>query len=67
MTGAPVITCALATARITRSTPGVRPSSSIAHLRNAARTPVRAMPSVMSATNRSVIGSPPPEPLSGAR
>ena len=67
MTGAPVITCALATARITRSTPGVRPSSSMQHLRNAALTPVPAMPSVMSAANRSVIGSWPPAPLSGPR
>ena len=57
VTGAPVATCAPATARSTRSTPGVRPCSSIAHLRNAAFTPVPAMPSVMSATNMAVIGS----------
>ena len=41
---------ACAVARITRSTPGVS-SVSIAHLRNAARMPVPAMPSSISRTN----------------
>jgi hypothetical protein len=37
----------------------VRPCSSIAHLRNAAFTPVCAIPVVISETNISVIGSSP--------
>ena len=46
--GTPVWRCACATARSTRSTPGVTPGSSVAHLRIAALMPVPAMPSVMS-------------------
>ncbi len=49
--------CARATARMTRATPSVMPWWSMAHLRKAALTPVPAMPSVMSATNMSTIGS----------
>ena len=45
------------TARNTRSTPGVRPCSSVAHLRMAALIPVSAMPSVMSRTKKVTIGS----------
>ncbi len=57
--GTPVARWARATARSTRSTPGVRPGWSVAHLRIEARTPVPAMPSVMSRTNMSTIGSGP--------
>ena len=49
---------AIANAGITRSTPGVIPRSSIAHLRKAARTPPESgMPRVRSRTNMSTIGS----------
>ena len=47
--GAPVRRWAWATARSTRSTPGVRPGRSVAHLRIAARTPVSPTPSTISA------------------
>ncbi len=57
--GAPVATWAWATARITRSTPGVSPGSSMAHLRKAALTEEPAIPSVMSRTKRSTMGSSP--------
>ena len=57
VTGTSVWWWAAATARITRSTPGVMPSSSMAHLSMPALTPVPAMPSVMSPTNISTIGS----------
>ena len=46
--GTPVWRWACATARSTRSTPGVTPGSSVAHLRIAALMPVPAMPSLMS-------------------
>ena len=55
--GTPVARCALATARITRSTPAVMPWWSIAHLRTPARTPVPAIPFSMSPTNMSTTGS----------
>ena len=55
--GTPVWRCAWATARSTRSTPGVTPGSSVAHLRIAALTPVPAMPCSMSRTNSSVMVS----------
>ncbi len=55
--GAPVWRWARATARMTRATPSVMPWWSMAHLRKAALTPVPAMPSVMSLTNMSTIGS----------
>ena len=55
--GTPVAACARATARSTRSTPSVRPFSSTAHLSMPARTPVSAMPSVMSRMKNSVIVS----------
>jgi hypothetical protein len=55
--GTPVLACARATARSTRSTPSVRPLASTAHLSMPARTPVSAMPSVMSRMKKSVIVS----------
>ena len=61
MTGAPVCRWAAATARSTRSTPGVMPAWSMAHLSSPARTPVPAMPSVRSRTKKSTIGSGPAE------
>src|SRR5690348_10568465 len=51
------MTCALATARITRSTPRVSPGVSIAHLSSPALIPVPAIPSTMSLTKRATIGS----------
>jgi len=48
-----------------RSTPGVSPGASMAHLRNAALTPVPAMPSVMSRTNMWVIVSGPSSSVPG--
>ena len=57
VTGTPVRWWAAATARITRSTPGVMPCWSMAHLSMPARTPVPVIPSVMSRTNMSTIGS----------
>ncbi len=57
--GTPVRLCAWATARSTRSTPGVMPGSSVAHLRIPALTPVSAMPCSMSRTNMSVMISGP--------
>ncbi len=69
--GHPVARWARATARITRSTPWVRPASSTAHLSMPARTPVPAMPSVMSPTNSGTIGSgssrPSSSPMAGVR
>ena len=53
--------------RSTRSTPGVRPGSSVAHLRIASFTPVPAMPSVMSSANMSTIVSGPPMSVFGPR
>ena len=44
-------------ARITRVTPGVAPGSSMQHFNSPALTPVPAIPSRMSPTNRSIIGS----------
>ena len=55
--GQPVARWVRATARITRSTPGVGPGSSMAHLSIPAFTPVPAIPSVMSRENRVTIGS----------
>jgi hypothetical protein len=57
--GVPVSLCASATARMTRSTPGVMPWWSMAHLSSPALTEVPAMPSRMSPTNMSTIGSGP--------
>jgi hypothetical protein len=57
MTGTPVPWWAAATARMTRSTPGVMPPSSMAHLSTPAFTPVPVIPSTMSAVNMSTIGS----------
>ena len=57
MTGAPDRWWAAATARMTRSTPGVMPPASMAPLSRPAFTPVPAIPSTMSATNMSTIGS----------
>ena len=65
--GAPVARWVWAHARSTRSTPGVMPGRSVAHLMTAALMPVPAMPSVMSRTNRSTIGSLPFGPLPGTR
>ena len=65
--GAPVARWACAQARSTRSTPGVTPGRSVAHLIAAALIPVPAMPSVMSLTNRSTIGSLPFGPDPGVR
>ncbi len=64
--GTPVRLCAWATARSTRSTPGVTPGSSVAHLRIPALTPVSAMPSSMSRTNMSDMISGPPSMAAGA-
>ncbi len=44
------------------ATPPVRPFSSMAHLRNAALTPVPVMPSTMSSVNIVIIGSGSSEP-----
>ena len=63
--GTPVCRCACATARSTRSTPGVTPGSSVAHLRIAALMPVSAMPFSMSRTNMSVMISGPPKGCPG--
>ena len=65
--GTPVARWAWATARSTRSTPGVMPGRSDAHLRIPARTPVSPIPSVISRTNRSTIGSGPPRMVPGPR
>ena len=67
ITGAPVSPWARATARMTRSTPGVRPWWSMAHLKNAALMSVPWMPSRMSRTNRSTIGSGRPGMMPGPR
>src|ERR1700680_3094303 len=58
--GVPVLRWAWATALSTRSTPGVMPGVSVAHLRMPARTPLSPIPSRISRTNSSVIGSGPP-------
>ncbi len=63
--GTPVWRWAWATARSTRSTPGVIPGVSVAHLRMPARTPVSPMPSRISLTNNSIIGSAPPRMVPG--
>jgi hypothetical protein len=55
--GVPVSTWVCPTARRIRSTSGVSECSSIAHLSSPAFTPVPAMPSRMSFTNSSTIGS----------
>ena len=55
--GVPVARWVRATARITRSTPGVSPGSSMAHLSMPARTPVWAIPSVTSPTKSGTMAS----------
>jgi len=65
--GTPVSRSVCATAFTTRCTPGVRPFCSTTHLRNAAFTPVSAIPSRMSRMNRSAISSGPSRMVPGLR
>ena len=48
-------------------TPGVRPGRSVAHLRIPGRTPVSPIPSRISRSKRSIIGSDPPSTVPGPR
>ena len=65
--GTPVWRWVWAQARRTRSTSGVTPGMSVAHLITPALTPVPAIPSTMSRTNMSTIGSLPSGPVPGRR